>query len=83
MLNKKLILTKEEDLKAYNYYLALAKSVASKYGDKSEYLVASLMGLAKAFYKFTPTDKYKFSTYATYFMKEEVENYDDNSAMRK
>jgi len=74
MLNKKVILSKEEDLKAYRYYKALARSVASKYGDEPILVKKALIGLAKALYLYKD-EKHKFSTYATYFMKQEVERY--------
>lgn len=67
--------TKEEEFEFVEYLRDLAYKVAAKYGDDKKLKEASLRGLIEALTKYRGenVDKYKFSTYATWFMKEAVE----------
>ena len=67
----------EEEIEFIEYLRSVAKSVAEKYEGGDDLEAAALEGLAEALIKFDPEKakkkNYKFSTYATWFMKESVE----------
>lgn len=69
------VYTKEEQYRFVEYLRNLAYDVAAHYGKDEKLRWAALDGLTDAIrlFKKESAKKFKFSTYATWFMKESVE----------